>query len=472
MITHDLSQIVSDDFIYVMKDGHVSEQGFRSDLMQKSPLFGVFANMAAEQADKPLSPKMEEWRDGPEDEEILDTEDGNVSTQDSGPIARQSSFASGSRLGSVMYLDILDEYISGGRSSVVENKRDTMPSRPLSLAQKRLSWSPQDLDAERPGSRTSTFGIRPLSRASHQPSLDRSPNIGTNDADKHVQVNPTEEDLVNTLPYSYQQKRLMSGDLLDDDANKKEKFTVVTHTPSTEGQTAPLRGIFALIAHFFPALPSKYLLFIGVSGSVGHGVTTPIWASYLAKLMQIVGSGGTSPLLNKYGIIVLGLCAIQALADFTQEYCLYALAARWTTFVRGAAFSSVLSQDKAWFDETGNSPSRLVQCLIKDADDMRALMGNVVGKLVVFIAMVGLGIVWAMIVDWRLTLIGVSLAPVFAVIMLVNETLIGKAEVTNKAKREAVARTFYEVSEALHFCGIGIIVSRASRTFAGSERWH
>ena len=447
-----------------MKDGYVSEQGFRSDLMQKSPTFGVFADMAAEQADEPLPPKMEEWRDGPEDEEILDIEDVDDPTQDSVAIARPSSF--GLQLGNAGYLDILDEYIRGGRSSVVENKRDSILSRPLSMAQKRLSWSPQDLDAERPGSRTSTFSLRPWSRASHQYSIDRSPNISNNDADKYVQVNPTEKDLVNTLPYS----RTTNG-LFDDDQKKRETLTVVTQSPCTEGQTVQSRGIFALITHFFPALPSKHLLFIGIVGSVGHGVSTPIWASYLSKLMQIVGSGGTSPSLTKNGIIVLSLCAIQALADFTQEYCLYALAARWTTSVRGDAFSSVLAQDKAWFDETGNSPSRLVQCLIKDADDMRALMGNVIGKLVVFIAMVGFGIIWAMIVDWRLTLIGVSLVPVFAAIMLVNDALIGQAEVANKAKREAMARTFYEVSEAMPFAE-GLILFRVSRISAGSGRWH
>ena len=32
VITHDLSQIESSDFVYVLKDGRVVEQGFRYDL--------------------------------------------------------------------------------------------------------------------------------------------------------------------------------------------------------------------------------------------------------------------------------------------------------------------------------------------------------------------------------------------------------------------------------------------------------
>jgi hypothetical protein len=61
VITHDLSQIVSHDFVYVMKDGVVAEQGFRSDLMNKGPIYGVFAALAAEQAVQPVPAKHEEY---------------------------------------------------------------------------------------------------------------------------------------------------------------------------------------------------------------------------------------------------------------------------------------------------------------------------------------------------------------------------------------------------------------------------
>lgn len=77
---------------------------------------------------------------------------------------------------------------------------------------------------------------------------------------------------------------------------------------------------------------------------------------------------------------------------------------------------------------------------------MRHLMGEVIGKFAVLIAMIGLGIIWAMVINWRLTLVGVALAPSFAIMIMLNEFLIGRAETVNKAKREALARTFYEVS--------------------------
>jgi ATP-binding cassette subfamily B (MDR/TAP) protein 1 len=102
-------------------------------------------------------------------------------------------------------------------------------------------------------------------------------------------------------------------------------------------------------------------------------------------------------------------------------------------------------QDKAWFDRPGNAPAVLVQNLIKDADDMRAAMGEIAGKILVFVSMVTLGVVWAMVVQWRLTLVGLAIGPVFVLVVVVNEGLVGRAEMRNKDMRDRVGKMFYEV---------------------------
>ena len=446
VITHDLSQIVPDDFVYVMADGIVAEQGFRSDLIKKTPVFGqkygVFAGMAAEQAIQPLPLKPDNWRSALDEEEVLNSGDA-YGIRESDARRFSSRLSSSLRPSSVIYLDILDEYGIGRRASQAENKRDSQQlSRPISIAQKRLSWSPQDLNNRRRGDRTSVLSARPNSLVSGIEKYDAPANLGTAASDKRSQVPPSEKDGISVLPYSYQQNRTLS-EHLDTDFNGPD-LTIATHQPSSE-TPKPVKGIFQLIIYFYPTLPHKHLLFFGLLGAVGHGASTPIWAAYLAKLIQIVGDGGRSPDLMKNALIVLSLCAAQGFADFLQEYCLYKGAARWTGSVRRTAYTSVLAQDKAWFDETENSPARLVQTLVKDADDMRVLMGAILGKICVFTTMVGLGIVWAMILKWRLTLIGLALAPVFAIIMVANETIIGKMEIQNKSKREAIGRTFYEV---------------------------
>jgi ATP-binding cassette subfamily B (MDR/TAP) protein 1 len=201
-----------------------------------------------------------------------------------------------------------------------------------------------------------------------------------------------------------------------------------------------------LIKYYWPTIPHKIWVFLGLLSAVAHGVSTPIWSFFIAKLMAIVGAGGTDPDLTKCGIVLLAICLGQALVYFSQEYLLFCQGSRWTGVIRNQAFEKVLKQDKGWFDESNNSPARLVQTLIKDADDIRQIVGSVLGKIVVFISMVGLGIGWALVVDWRLTLVGLALGPLFGAMMVLQDSLVGRAEVVNKARREEVARTFYEVS--------------------------
>ncbi|OCF35279.1 ATP-binding cassette, subfamily B (MDR/TAP), member 1 [Kwoniella heveanensis BCC8398] len=479
VITHDLSQIVSDDFVYVMHNGHISEQGFRVDLMKKTD--GVFASMAAEQAVTPFPTKHlsqdsdgDSWEKGLE--EILDMEkDFEEVLDDRKGLVRGGtpSFAFGGRPQSGMYLDILDEYGRANRLSGTPNNRS---SKRLSNAQKRLTWTPEDL-----GSRTpSRVGSRPGSRMSRfSNGLDRSPKLSMRGSIETPRLRPSIETTrispgqsnVNgflhpgwiekdgTNPHStpgrvsmsaiQRQQRTLSENLEDDlKGNSDLALTISsphTSTVAAGDRPVPIPHLASLIRLYLPTLPAKSLLVIGCIASVGHGVTTPVWSFFLAKLMTIVGAGGTdTSSLTKFGLIVLALCAAQGTCDAVSEWALVGGSARWTHKIRDQAFGKVIKQDKAFFDEPNNSPSRLVQILIKDADDARTLMAQVIGKSVTVTTMIGLGIIWAMVVGWQLTLIGVALAPIFGGYIALDAWMVGKQEVKCKAGREAVGRTFYE----------------------------
>lgn len=461
VITHDLSQIVSDDFVYVMKDGLVAEHGFRSDLMKKTPIhgqpLGVFASMAAEQAIEPLAPKIEDPQAWVDSEEMLEAEFAQGIPR---PSSRPHTPSFSLRPGSVMYLDILEEYAHGARFSALEERPPS--TRPLSRAQKTLTWAKEDLD-EKLDSRRNSFASHRGSFVGTRASLYAGSRNSLVSASRNSLLVPGTPARISRLPsydgtlstrhsvygrttparntvYDRRQRTLSQN--LEDDLKGEEDVAV--GLPS-EPVPAKLPGIFALLLQHLPSMPSKHLVVLGILGSIGHGVSTPIWSAFLTRLMQAVGTGGDSPGLTENALIVLAISAAQAIAYFLQEFCLNAVASHWTAQIRGVAYASVLAQDKAWFDEPENGPSRLVQILVKDADDMRALMSQVVAKFSVFVAMVGLGIIWAMIIQWRLTLVGVAMAPAFAIIIMVNEVLVGKAESTNKAKREALAKTFYEV---------------------------
>lgn len=168
VITHDLSQIVSDDFVYVMKNGVVAEQGFRLDLMKKPN--GTFAHMAAEQAISPLPAKEvesdAEWHDGLDT--ILNMEENYEEVLDSRVRSHTPSFSAlGMQRNSAVYLDILDEYSRSQRLSQVDRRQSHTSLTP---AQKRLSWTPEQLGSRAPSRQSMAVPIsRPPSSQMNRP---------------------------------------------------------------------------------------------------------------------------------------------------------------------------------------------------------------------------------------------------------------------------------------------------------------
>lgn len=401
--------------------------------MAKGPLYGVFAGMAAEQAIQPVPEKHEEYHEY-EGSGIEYLDEGDHGSVLATALKRPGSRIGGLRPPSAAYLGLLDEYTRGSRFSVVEDDC-TKLARPLSVAQKRLSWAPQGL--ARPGSRVSYFS-RPSYEGTPPPISVRQPSF-----DSRLSRSPYEKDIRPLSSLSYRHNASRSSQFIDG----KDLEIAIDPTP-VESEAVPRKtqSVFKLLATHIPRLPSKPLLVFGIIASIGHGVCTPFWSNYLSSLMNIVGQGGSSPSLTRTALVVLGLAFAQGLADLIQDYTLFSLAAKWTSQLRLQTFDKVISQDKAFFDQSINAPSAIMQIIIKDIDDMRNLVAQVIGKCIVVVVMVGMGLIWAMIVQWRLTLIGLAVGPVLAVVVVLNEMLVGKAEVRNKVKREAVAKTFYEVS--------------------------
>lgn len=437
VITHDLSQIIPDDFVYVMSNGVVAEQGFRSDLMKKTPLFGqpvgVFAGLAAEQAVEPLPPKLEEWK-GVEQEETL-AEDGGRGMD--GQAGQRAS----------LYLGILDDYNMSNRASVVAQDAVTLASgrrgAAISVAQKRLSWVPGGLqrpasirsmsETKRPFQRNSVAPSGRESMAAAQPRMSRQYSFSDIDLEPREKVS-VQESLGMTVSKS-----------LEDDAKEAQVSIDLPVLDSEPVDSVPLRGIVRLIWYYFPTLPGKFIVLLGLAAAICHGIATPLWSSYLSKLMVIVAAGGTSSSLMSIGGIVLGLCGALAIADFFQEYLLYAQAATWSNTIRGKAYEQVLKQDKAWFDRPENSPERLVQRLVKDSDDLRSLVAFITAKCILVVVMISFGLIWSLIVYWRMTLVGLSFVPVFAGSMILQTSTSGLWESRSKAKREVLAKVFYDV---------------------------
>ena len=105
----------------------------------------------------------------------------------------------------------------------------------------------------------------------------------------------------------------------------------------------------------------------------------------------------------------------------------------------------MLAQDVSFFDSPQGESVRIAQTLVKDAEDARNLIAVCVGQSVAVFAMLGVGLIWALVQGWQLTLAGLAIALVFAGVMAVQARLVANAERRNKTAREEVAKAYYEV---------------------------
>jgi ATP-binding cassette, subfamily B (MDR/TAP), member 1 len=106
-----------------------------------------------------------------------------------------------------------------------------------------------------------------------------------------------------------------------------------------------------------------------------------------------------------------------------MEYC----GMSWITNLQSITFQRILKQDKTWFDILQHSPSDIVQAIVKDGDDSKNLISVVWGQFLV-VGAIGLGLIWALIRGWQLTLAGFAIAPVFAGVMALQTSAMSGEE--------------------------------------------
>jgi ATP-binding cassette, subfamily B (MDR/TAP), member 1 len=501
-----MSQIFDDDFVYLLKEGIIIEEGFRADLMKRTG--GEFAKMAREQSEIPLpETELEDWGRG---EELLEA---IASAEPEPKLFGFSLHVPGTRLRmsrrptSITYFDILARYTNASdqdvsippSSSSYLNSAFNSSQPELHPLLTRLSSRRRSLSMSAPLARftnrprpesflpLSTFAAPILS----QPTLtistpyDDNEEMLDNEQARGVELDLTnpfgelsavgdrpclvENVFMNTnesadlekqgamamhgrtgLLYPGLRARWDTGNGLKDGGGMVSidisDSAMDKTTMAAAAMAANSSSILRVMVSWFPTVPHKRIFVVGILTSLGHGVITPVWSKYLAELMGLVAAGGTDQsALLRSSAIALVLSIADGLCVGTSFIALEIVAYHWVTNLRQESFRLVLAQDKAWHDQSENSPATIVQSLIKDGDDMIPLVSTIPGHFLTAVTMIAVGIIWALIVGWKLTLVGVAILPVFGGAIGAQFMLLNKIELRNKRMREEVARIFYEV---------------------------
>ncbi|EJD01884.1 P-loop containing nucleoside triphosphate hydrolase protein [Fomitiporia mediterranea MF3/22] len=486
VITHDLSQITPGDFVYVLKDGGVVEQGYRSDLEEPLPdgSDGAFrAMMRSQGAQGGFVPKREsQIADAdptgaaiPEDvERILERSDAEKQEEDESdnrrltmlglPPQRKAHQSVGI---SAWMLDVVSDL---SRQRTVREKQPTVapPSYkatttlhkhqslgPTSVVKltKRQSSAPLKKTEPASGNIRRHFSLQ-FTPSSPGANFQRSVH-DIFESHRHEEEEFDDEDEIEQELEKTALERMAAEALRQRQrraAVKRIQWTevkldnVVVDAP-TSRDDAPREStsFFALIRDVYPTVPNKPVILIGLVICVLSGALTPIFSFLLSRLLFQVSIGAENVrTINVLGGIVLAVAACDGLLIGLKFFVMESGAMTWITRIRKACYARLLAQDKSFFDRSDNNAPQIVQRLMKDGDDARNLISVVLAQCLAVSAMLGVGLVWALVQGWQLTLAGFAIAPVFAVAMSVQANLVARAERRNKTAREEIARAYYE----------------------------
>jgi ATP-binding cassette subfamily B (MDR/TAP) protein 1 len=442
IITHDISQIQADDFLYLMQDAQVVQEGYRKELENQ---LGAFQAMLVshEEEGEAKNDSDENSDYGDDTDEILSMYDDD-SWMPQAPMHRPMSavlfgenvlspfFRSGARdsfAGGI--LSGLEKRLTGvGRedpSSVAGSRRPSISSvrmAGLKPPPGMAMSAPGDFQLHDIPSRTSSQ----RKRVSGVISYNRPLSISTGYGSKEYGSRPVS--MVSSKPNSNRNSRAYPRRLSIPASRYavsiKQGKIARRHTlrsrlrlsrlpdeaeGGTQTDSLPIMDIFKSV---WPTLPwrSRGLLVAAFVCALIHAACTPVFAWVFSQLLTtFYDTGDQSKRSLIYAMAILGIAIGDGIACYLLFYLADAIAQSWAHALKVEAMRRVLMQPREFFDREENSLSRLAETLDHFAEEARNLPGRFAGIFIVIILMIIISIIWSLITSWQLALVALACGP-------------------------------------------------------------
>ncbi len=463
IITHDIPQILDEDYLYVLENGVVIEEGYRKVLEEKK--HGAFASflpvattstpVSPRRNSEPLSASTPSPLTGlPDADEfypphrymsrIFGAYDSNT-TQHSLNFGMQDgalSLGIGASRDNAMHAVEIWNTPEMGSDPIFEeferSQRKDSPTRYLSL-----NTDPHSSFQPLPPARLNTnfdfsrdYGKRPLippkspmrgSRSSLQPLRPAHSQAGSippitkprpATISKEREITAAFSLSIDTsvkISRSSSPKELHKSETGFQELELEESKPLDPEPVSSSIHRRKAASMVQIFKTIWPMLTPKdrTILVFGFFAAFIVAVATPVFAYILAQLLAVYyAPSNRAAIAEKWAIILIGVAVVDGIATFCAHLSLEYAAEQWVNGLRVEALKRILAQPRSWFDKGRNSPDRISECLDRNAEEMRNLIGRFAGPIFITIWMLGISVVWALLIDYKLTLIAVACFPV------------------------------------------------------------
>ncbi|XP_046995059.1 ATP-dependent translocase ABCB1-like [Schistocerca americana] len=173
--------------------------------------------------------------------------------------------------------------------------------------------------------------------------------------------------------------------------------------------------------------PEWHLLVTGTVGAIIESAGFPVFAVLFGDVLGVLSLPDPDDVrsqTNWLSLLFFAIAIFISVASFLQIYAFGIAGDRLTTRLRRLAFSAMLRQEVAWFDDKNNSTGALCARLSGDAASVQAATGQRIGSVVQALCTLALSVMVCLFYEWRLGMVAVAFMPVLVVAQYFDDRLV------------------------------------------------
>ncbi|TLD18768.1 Nitrogen metabolite repression protein [Venturia nashicola] len=420
VITHDISQIHPNDFVYVMDEGRVAEAGTHKALSKKKG--SLFRELV--KSSNPLRPSNRFT--GTTLAALSEMDDRETRCQNMEEDLQLRRLTSGVALDSGL--------------STMRQSRGWATGALGTPLMTMNSWPPRAsiVIPQSPIVRQSVYQKTPRTPKSPGADWGRLSRIGS---PRTPHFRRSEWSQIIDQPY------LPPTDDVPQIPMEVPKILEKGDDKETKERHPPEYTTNVILATIWPNLTSldRFLLLFGFVAAIIFAASIPAFAFFFSKLLQtFYDPAERNAMALKYSLAVLSIAAGDAVTLFVAFSLIQCVAQSWVNTLRGKALARILDQPRDFFDQDENGVSQLTSCLDHHAEETQHILGRFVGNLVIVITTITVAVAWSMASCWKLTLVMLACTPVVLIITKALSNVAGTIEARTADEEEHATSIFAE----------------------------
>ena len=190
-------------------------------------------------------------------------------------------------------------------------------------------------------------------------------------------------------------------------------------------------------------------LLCGFLSATLHATAIPAFSWCFSRLLGtfIEADNVQSQSAVPWSLAILLLATIDGIASYYMQLILEGCDQFWASSLRARVFWRVLNQPSLWFHHIDHSALNLRYSLDRDAEELRPLLSRLVGSIIVAVLIMSIAVLWAVLVCWKLTLLGICCIPLLYLSATAFESADQRCQLQLHDAIQEVERIFVETFE-------------------------